>query len=74
MIDFYNLTKEEDVNYDNLKIFLRSIYSNYYPKSYTTTSHEINQKEERLCHNRSNDENKKYEPQIQKKNFSMRKI
>ena len=71
MIEFYNFTKKQHINYDSLKTFLRSIYPNYYPQSYTTTLHEINKKEERLCHNRSNDENKNFESQIQEENFSM---
>ena len=72
MIEFFNFTKKEHVN-DNLKKFLRSIYRKYYPQIYTTTSHEISKKEERLCHNQSNDENKKIESQIQKENFSINK-
>ena len=44
MIEFYKFTKKEHVNYENLKKILRSIYPNYYPQSYTTTSHEISRK------------------------------
>ena len=71
MIEFYSFTKKEHVNFENLKKFLRSIYPNYYPQSYTTTSHEINQKEGKLCHNQIDDGNEKFEPQTQKENFSM---
>ena len=71
MIKCYSFTKKEHVNFANLKKFLRSIYPNYYPQSYTTTSHEINQKEGKLCHNQIDDGNEKFEPQTQKENVSM---
>ena len=70
MIEFYSFTKKEHVNFENLKKFLRSIHPNSYPQSYTTTSHEISQKEEKLCRNQIDDENEKFEPQTQKENFS----
>ena len=50
--------------------FLSKLLS--YPQSYTTTtSHEINQKEQKLRHNRIDDGYEKFELQIQKENFSM---